>query len=735
MSAFKIVLAAKDPGTVLSTFLLTQLQTIDWIDVTAGPLSDIQQADECDLFITVLEENTFREVLDTCSFYRKKKKNAIYISCWNNHLVAGPTHFPGKTAGADSCFVVLQQEKQGKQAGLKDIITSGVSREQLQENPDVFYAAFTSLLNEIKIIHRDKPGQQLRFIDTVSLFSLTQRDEIKAVSKYIFPVFEGSNPETPASLTDYKILLRKYLHSKQHSRTHKTKNYFTGTPAQESKPDEYNNIAVIGGGTAGYLTALALKKTHPHLPVTLIESSKIPVIGVGEATTPEIRRFLFETLEFPPHEFYETVKPTWKLGIKFFWGLPGGYHFNYPFGNPDVRSAYLADGHINCSSLTAALMEQEASFVVAATDKQGHEQFSTLSEDLFYALHLDNATFIRYLKTKAEEAGIVYIDDLIVDAERKESSDEIRAVIGETGKWYAYDFFADCTGFKSLLLEKILGSEYLSYKSSLFNDTAVTGCIHNPGRINTYTYAESMKHGWCWKIPMRGEDHRGYVFSSDFASVDEAAAELQAKNPGITDLKTVRFRSGRHQEICIGNVFAIGNSFAFVEPLESTGIHMILKEVKMLAYNFTELKKSPSLRKVINRHMNEHWDYLRGFLAIHYKYNKKFDTPYWKECRAHTDISEVQWLTDLYYEAGLLTYADRSLVRMIMPELKDDIFGLIGFDVLMLGQGEVPKNFDRTMRNKHIWEANVKTWKAIRSMTVPVEKDLSILNEYLESQW
>ncbi|MET0392870.1 MAG: tryptophan halogenase family protein [Chitinophagaceae bacterium] len=736
MSSFKIALVAKNTDSFLTRFLFNQLSSISWIDCKTLAFQDIRQAGDSDFFLTVPENASLRELLDISAYYRKENKKSIGFSYWNNKLVAGPTHIPGQTAGIDSCFVVLQQEAAGKQPGLKEIITPQVTEAQFHEAPDVFYTAFTSLLNELKILYQDQPEQKLKFVDTVTLFSLVQKDEITSVSKYIYPVFEGSTGAAGGnSLLDYKILLRKYLNSLEHSRTHKKKNLFVGQPDGEDKPDEYRNVAVVGGGTAGYLTALALKKEYPHLPVTLIESSKIPVIGVGEATTPEIRRFLFETLHFPPHEFYDAVKPTWKLGIRFFWGLPGDYYFNYPFGQPDVRSAYLTEGHINNSSLTAVLMDQQASFVVSATDRGGREQYSALSDDLFYALHLDNESFIRYLKTKATEAGILYIDDLITDAERQENGDGIKAVIGETGKRYEYDFFVDCSGFRSLLLEKILGSDFTSYKSSLFNDTAVTGCIQNPGRINTYTLAESMNHGWCWNIPMRGENHRGYVFSSAHASIDEAAAELQAKNPGIGNLKTVKFRSGRHQEICIGNVFAIGNSFAFVEPLESTGIHMILKEVKLLAYNFPELKRSPALRRQINTHMNEHWDFLRGFLAIHYKYNKKFDTPYWKDCRAETDISNIQWLTELYYDIGPLTYADRSLVRMIMPDMKDDIFGLIGFDVLMLGQGEIPKNFNRALQNRQLWEANVRTWKSIRSMTVPVEKDLDILNEYLESRW
>lgn len=733
MTPFQLTLATKDPGSPLTGFVLAQLQTVDWIDCSVTTFDNLRQAKDNDFFVTLLEGTSFREITELCAFYRKKNKTAIYLSLLDNQLVLGPTHFPGKTAGADSCFLVLQQESRqmGKKQELKDFATAVVQASHLQQSADVFYSVFADLLNEIRILTLDRPEQQFKLVDRVMLYPLDTKDKIEATAKYIYPVFEGNVDVENASLTDYKILLGKHHHSVSHIK----KQLFAPGSEGQGREDEYNNIAIVGGGTAGYLTALMMKATYPDMAVTLIESSKVPVIGVGEATTPEIRRFMFETLKFPPHEFYEAVKPTWKLGIRFFWGLPGDYYFNYPFGRPDVRSAYLTDGHINNNSLTAVLMDQEASIVVAARDKQGTEQYASLADDLFYALHLDNVQYINYLKIKAKEAGIIYIDDLIVDAERKEGSEEIAAVIGEHGTRHEYDFYVDCTGFRSMLLEKLLGSPYVSYANSLFTDTAVTGCIKNVDRTKTYTYAESMHHGWCWNTPMRGEDHRGYVFSSAHCSADEAMAEMEAKNPGIKPVGVVKFKAGRHQEICIGNVFAIGNSFAFVEPLESTGIHMIIKEAKTLAYNFRQLKKSPTLRRRMNIEMNAHWDYLRDFLAIHYKFNKKFDTPFWKDCRAHTDVSDIQWMIDLYYETGLLNEADRYLQRSIESSIKDDIFGLAGFDVMMMGQGELPKGFDRNMRNKHIWESNVKTWKAIRSLTVPVDKDLEILTDYLESKW
>jgi tryptophan 7-halogenase len=726
MNKLRITLVFKKESA-LTSWLYNQLTPVQWLDCDKCLFHEIATIRNSDFYLTVLEDTPFQEILDVCDFYRNSNKNSIYLSTWNNSLIAGPTHFPGNTAALDSCFFFLKQTEIGRiptEEELLGMTTSTLDQEQLQKIVDICYAALSELIHEMKLIYLNRPGQKLKFIDKAQIFDLAQKEEIRAVSKYIFPLFEGMVSGAP----EYKVLLSKY----QHSRSHIESNLFMDMPEREDSQDRYRNVAVIGGGTAGYLAALSLKKAHPWLPVTLIESSKVPVIGVGEATTPEIRRYLFGELGLSAVEFYRKVKPTWKLGIKFFWGQPGDSYFNYPFGKSDIRSAYLVNGDINFCSLTSMLMSNNSSFVVSSVDKNNFESFLSLSNDISYALHLDNASFIGYLKEKALEAGIIYVDDLIVGAELKSSLNEISHVVGESGVKYQFDFFIDSSGFKSLLLEKTLLSPFIPFRSSLFTDTAVTGRIANSDKVKPYTYAESMDHGWCWNIPMRGEDHRGYVFSSDYCSVDKAAEELAAKNPAIEGFKTVKFRSGRHGSICIGNVFAVGNSYAFVEPLESTGIHMIIKEVEILAKNFSLLKKSPAIARVINDNMNDHWEYLKGFLSIHYKYNKKFETDFWRDCREHADVSSVQWLVDLYHEVGLLSYAGANLREIITKEIKDDIFGLLGFDTLLLGQGVVPKKFEKSLKNKSIWEANVKTWKSIQSLTVPLEQDLKILIQHPE---
>lgn len=497
------------------------------------------------------------------------------------------------------------------------------------------------------------------------------------------------------------------------------------TPIIDYEPDEvYSSIGILGGGTAGYFAALALKK-FTNIPITVIESSKIPVIGVGEATTPAIQHFLFNVLRFDKREFYERVEPTWKLGIKFEWGLPGNYFFNYPFGETDILSAYLLNRNINYCSLTSLLMSKDSSFVLKHPDGEVY----SLSSDLLYAYHLDNKKLIHYLKEKAVERGISFLDIEIKDATLLPNANGIDELITHQGEKLHFDFYVDCSGFASFLLEQKLGSPYISYKDSLITDRAIVATVPNEASVKPYTLAETMDHGWCWKIPLRHEDHRGYVFSSDFCSDEEAYAEMLSKNPSMErDAKIVKFRSGRHPHFIKGNVAAVGNSYAFVEPLESTGLHMIIHEVSVLVNNILRLRKAPQLTDLINKDMNAHWDYLRWFLAIHYKFNKKLNTKFWVTNREEADISGIEPLVNLYQEVGLLSRQEHYLSSFIKKETHDFLFDLHGIDHILFGQAVLPgKIYQMTLPQPEKWKANIETWEKILPFTVPLREDLEIL--------
>jgi tryptophan halogenase len=239
-----------------------------------------------------------------------------------------------------------------------------------------------------------------------------------------------------------------------------------------------------------------------------------------------------------------------------------------------------------------------------------------------------------------------------------------------------------------------------------------------------------MLNGWCWNIPLRDSDHRGYVYCSDFCSEEEALNEMKKRNPSMGEHRLIRFKTGRHEHFVKANVAAIGNSYGFVEPLESTGIHMIIKEVQMLRDNFEMLSKDSTntLRDLLNRDMNNKWDYLRWFLAIHYKFNKKYESNFWKECRQNVDTSGLDPVVDIYKELGLLSYLPEKIQGSLKKQIDDHLFGFLGIDNILLGQGVLPKKIDKLKAvNQALWQYNVSNWNKLTNASVDLKEDIEIL--------
>jgi tryptophan halogenase len=474
---------------------------------------------------------------------------------------------------------------------------------------------------------------------------------------------------------------------------------------------EIRTIGIMGGGTAGYLTALTLKAGRPELEVTVIESSRIPIIGVGEATTSEIVAYLHRILGFEVREFYREVGPTWKLGIRFIWGLPGDYSFNFAFDYPRPLESWLYEGHLRNTSLLSILMEQKKGIVVGRRSGDG---YSVLSQSP-YAYHLDNRRFVHYLQRRAEKVGIHHLDREIVDATLSADGQDVTALSTSDGETLSYDLYVDCSGFRSYLLEQKLGSRFLSYADSLFTDRAVPADVPHGGVLKPYTTAETMKSGWCWNIPQPESDHCGYVFSSAFCSEEEAVAEMRRRYPEMGDHRLVKFRTGRHEHFWKGNVVAIGNAYGFVEPLESTGIQMILYENLGLLRHFPARKTDTRCKDILNRYVAEKWDYLRWFLAIHYKFNSKLDTPFWRHCREHTNVAGAEEPLRLYREGAPLSYRRFSEAAQRAPRPAFDEFG---YDMMLMGQA-VPARLiaPREPREAYFGRLRAQQWIAERTLS------------------
>jgi tryptophan halogenase len=289
---------------------------------------------------------------------------------------------------------------------------------------------------------------------------------------------------------------------------------------------------------------------------------------------------------------------------------------------------------------------------------------------------------VRYLAEEARRAGVRHLDAVITAAVPSADRRDIDHLRTEDGRELRYDLYVDCTGFRSLLLEKALGSEYLSFASSLFNDSAVMANVPHDGLIKPYTVAETMDNGWCWNIPTPDEDHRGYVFSSAFATVEQATEEMRRKNPRMGDTWSLKFRSGRHAEFWRGNCVAIGNSFAFVEPLQSTAIHMAIVQIKKLVSSFPRQTGLHTFQPLVNREINEVWDTLRWFLAAHYRYNRRLDSAYWRECRKSVDVAGIDEIVALYRERAPI-----GATAQRFKELDLSTFGVYRYDLLFMGMG------------------------------------------------
>lgn len=448
-------------------------------------------------------------------------------------------------------------------------------------------------------------------------------------------------------------------------------------------PRAIRRVGVIGGGTAGYFTALALQAKRPWLDISVVESASIPIIGVGESTVQSIVPFLHHVLGITPAELYKRVRPTWKLGIRFEWGPdPEGFMapFDWSANSIGLLGSLATQGNINSFTLQSLLMAAERTPVYRING-----EYVSHMKYLPFSYHLDNRPFVEFLAETAADRDIRHVDALIDDVvlARDDWVDHVRTA---DGRQLQFDFYVDCTGFRSLLLGRAMGTPYRSYASSLFTDGAVIGTVPHGGNLKPYTTAATMDAGWCWNIPTRDSDHVGYVYSSGALSADDAADELVRKHPDISDLAHIRFRTGRHDLAWRGNVMAVGNSYAFVEPLESSSLLMITLMAMTLSRCMPTSWSEPSgNRAVINTSLAKKWDALRWFLAVHYRFNTRLDTPFWRDARTQTDVSGIQPLLEVYSDGAPVQLRD-VFTRAALRASVRTFYDLQAFDCILLGQ-------------------------------------------------
>jgi len=471
----------------------------------------------------------------------------------------------------------------------------------------------------------------------------------------------------------------------------------------------YKHIVVVGAGSAGLLAGLTFQQVIPDGKVTIVRSPKIPVIGVGESTTPAMPQYLHKSLNIDVLEFTQQVDPVWKMGNRFYFGDQSRKYFDYSFQPameqtaPELRKNvmyYLLEGDMRGFCLASGMMEQcRAPFF---RDPQGK-----LTNWSSFGYHIDNQKFLAYLEKIALKRGVEIKEADVCDV-RQAPNGDITHLVFEGGGEIEADFFVDCSGFHGRLIKKVYDVPFVSYGDNLYCDRAVIGSWERDHPIEPFTTSISMKHGWCWNIELQDRVTRGYVHSSAFCSEDEAIEELKAMTPQLgDDVRAISFPSGRLERHWVNNVVAIGNSSGFVEPIEATALLVVTDQLKYVSKALLDSYGDvpDMMRDRECERVRAVWDDICDFIVAHYKFNKHFDTPFWKQCRSELSLGSATEFYEYYKEVGPSTLSSRFVCR-------DSVFGFDGYMNVLLGlkaeTNRPPKMMDQDWNQWKSYAARVK---------------------------
>lgn len=462
-------------------------------------------------------------------------------------------------------------------------------------------------------------------------------------------------------------------------------------PDIDSRLRRLNKIVIIGGGTAGWMSACAISRYlgPTGCNIVLVESEEIGTIGVGEATIPPITKFI-SSLGISNADMISATGATFKLGIKFNGWARDGDSYLHPFGSfggpiDGVRFENLflrLAGQRRCREIW-----RYAPCAVAATEGRfGSDLGDAPSQktNFPYAFHFDAKRFAGLLRAKAEANGVTRIEGRIVGAETTAGIDRIEAVRFSDGRRLDADLFIDCSGAQSLLIGQQLGVDFLDWGSHLPCDRAVVAPTAAADSPALFTQSTAHDAGWQWRIPLQHRHGNGYVYSSNFSTDVDAEDAFTQRLGGkyLVEPSKISFRTGRRSQFWRGNVVAIGLSAGFLEPLESTSIHLTQLGISKLLELWPDRDFAPSLSMKYNRQMTWAFESARDFMILHYKANDRQGIPLWDQMRENNVPTLLEERIGLFRETGNISLAD------------DDMFSVRSWFAVMLGQGIIPKRYN-----------------------------------------
>jgi len=455
---------------------------------------------------------------------------------------------------------------------------------------------------------------------------------------------------------------------------------------------QIKKICILGGGTAGWMAAAGLSHKFKGLPVSiqLIESDEIGTVGVGEASLPHIRAFN-TVLNIDERSFMKATEATFKLGIEFCnWGRIGDRYI-HPFGNfgPPIQGIPFYHYWLRLRSLGDTSRLDDYSYPIVAAENARFNHPSAVPgkiESTFgYAYQFDASRYARFLRQYSEANGVVRTEGKVVATSLHPDTGFVESVTLDGDRAVSADLFVDCSGFRGVLIEQALKTGYEDWTKWLPCNRAIAVPCETRGVHTPFTRATARQAGWQWRIPLQHRVGNGVVYCSDFISDDEAAQGLLAnlEGPALASPKQLFFTTGRRRLFWNKNVVAIGLAGGFLEPLESTSIHLIQQGITELIQLFPDQSFSPSDVDEYNRRMALDFERVRDFLLLHYVANQRDDSEMWRHFQSMTLPDSLQEKINAWTTRG---YIIKYEFGAFLPP---------SWVAVMLGQNLYPRGYDR----------------------------------------